>query len=320
MNDFQFYDGFFFGGKGCKNPEKRVLFKKAWTGRNVLYNLLDLLVGRFEYELPESCDARFLELCLLYNNTAAIASIDGKPMNLSISGAYNISPYGYPSAFNLVDYMGRNYGRFVPDAPGNESFADCVYVRNSKMNQPPIYRILWYADRLTELQTSISAAIANLRGTVIVRCSTKEQEGPVKRAWMNAGNGLPVIFSFTRQEGLDAPAPDVITNPQTASILRDLQENYDKTYAQFCEEFGINGNAVVNKMSGVSNLELSQNLQGTNIRLRESLAMREDAMKRAAAKFGVPFSVRLAFDPDVLDRDDETFDETGEEGKDDEMV
>lgn len=289
-----FYDNYFFGIGKIKDGEKKALIDKGITNTKIFYQLIDLVMGRFVYKMPESCDSRFLELCLLNTGSAIICEKNNEIINLQIIAQNFFDRYGYPSSVEGIDYMGKNYGRFIPDTPGNGMIANAVYVRDSKDNTPPIYRILWYSSRLTEIQASISAAIANLRGTTIISC-TREQGKAVKRAFMNAGNGIPVIFDFGQNEGGYSIEPKVLTNQQTPQILTALQETYDKTLSQFYLEFGINSNNVINKLAGVSNEELEQTREATELIVKNALEQRRDAMKRATEKFGVPFSVDLSY-------------------------
>lgn len=285
-----YYDGFFFGSR---NPEKNALIKKGWTGLKVFYDLVELWTGRFIYKMPETCDPAFFELCMLYNGDAMIIRKDNIIINLRPIEAGKFDRYGIPEVYSLIDYAGKNYGRYIPDTPGNTGIAEGVLCRNPKQSIPAIYKLMWYADRITDLQTSISAAISNLRGSTIVVCGSKEQETAIKRAYRNAGNGIPVIFSFGSGEGAFAQPPQVITNAQTGDILKTLQENYDKTVAQFCTDFGINASAVVNKLSGVSADEINQNDDVININLMADYKTRADAMKRASEFFGTEFKVLL---------------------------
>lgn len=286
-----YFDGFFFGNG--KNPEKNALIKKGWTGLKVFYDLTELYMGRFVYKMPETCDPFFFELCMLYSGEAMIIKKDGEIMNLRPIEAGRFDKYGYPEVYSLMDYVGRNYGRYIPDSPGNAGIAEGVLCKNRKNPVPAIYKLIWYADRITELQTSISASISNLRGTTIVVCGSKEQEAAVKRAYKNAGNGIPVIFAFGNSEGAFSQPPQIITNAQTGDILKTLQENYDKTVSQFCADFGINAAAVVNKLSGVSGEELKQNDEMININMMNDYNTRKDAMRRAADFFGVEFDVSI---------------------------
>lgn len=298
-----FYDNFFFGDcKRNKFDGVQIAISKRWSGINTFYKLVSMVAGRFTYTMPKSCDARFLEMCYLYDGCAGFALVDGQPVNLEISGAASFDRFGYPNSYNLTDFMGKNYGRFIPDTASNEGFADSVYSRAICYDVVPISRIMWYAQRLTNLQASISAAISNLKGSTIIQC-TKEQERVVKRAYQNADNGMPVILSFGEGDGALQLDPKVITNPQTPEILTSLMETYDKTYASFLEEFGIDANGVINKLSGVSDSELEQNEQSIGIKMKNDLAMREDTMKRCADMFGGDWSVKITCRSDYENND-----------------
>lgn len=295
MNEF--FDFFFFNAmlSDTKDKNKKALFDKKWTALNTFYELLSIVMNRFIYELPETMDKRFLELCLLTSNMAGIA----KPKSVGELKNYNVistgarTSYGYPANISLVDFMGKSVGRFIPNTP-DAIGADCVLMYNDEYNIAPISRIIWYANRMTELQTSISACIANLKGSTVIRCS-KEQKAPIEKAWRNVSNGVPIILSFDNETGGLQSPPEVLTNPQTPEILISLQENYDKTLSQFCMEFGINSNIVVNKLSGISSDELAQNNQFIEIRLNTEFKQREKGLKQISEMFNVPCKISYNF-------------------------
>jgi hypothetical protein len=128
---------------------------------------------------------------------------------------------------------------------------------------------------------------------VIIRCS-KEQEPAVRRAWENASDGSPVIISFAPGEGGFDIEPEIITSPQTADILKSLQEGFDKYLSMFLSEYGINSNGVINKMSGVGDQELKQNDQMRELALDQAFRMRQKGIKEINGMFGVQASVKLA--------------------------
>lgn len=290
---YNFFDFFFFGMNSKKSVSDYYKLNKKWAGLQIFYELLSLVLGRFIYDLPETMDDRFFELILLTNgvNGTAIGR-DGELGNFRVGYGNQFSKYGYYNNVNLMDYMGMSQGIYIPDCPGNV-LPDCVLTYDNKYNIPPILRIKWYAERLTQIQGSIAACIANLKGSVIFKC-TKEQEPAIKRAWKNADDGSPVIISFAPGEGGMDVDPDVITNPQTGEILKQLQEAYDKTMADFLTEFGINANGVINKLSGISDDELKQNDQARQLNLQNALGMREKGIEKINKMFGVQCSVRLA--------------------------
>lgn len=290
---FDFYDVFFFGSFRNKGTAKDGIIRKKWGALNIFYRLLDLVRGRFIYTLPDTMDDRFLELDMIYSGKAAVFKKDGEVLNGEVQSGNSWSRYGYLDNCTLVDYMGRSYGRFIPNLPGNV-MPDCAFIFDNKYNVPPISRIKWYADRLSTIEGSINSCIANLRGSTIISCSI-EQKKPIENAYKNAADGVPVILSFDQHEGGLQTPPSVITNPQTPDILKTLQEAYDKTTAEFLTEFGINANGIINKLSGISDEELRQNVQMTEIAFNQAYNSRKEGLAKASEMFGVEMSVKPNF-------------------------
>lgn len=292
MNNF--FDIFFFGINGNKDSvAAQYKINKKWTGLNTFYSLIMYLMGRFDYELTDTMDPRTFELSLIVDgiNGTGIGN-DQLLGNYKIGYGNPFSKYGYYNNVNLLDAMGRSQGNFIPDCPGN-ILPDCVITYDNEYNIPPIYRIKWYADRLTQIQSSISSAITNLKGTVIFKC-TEEQKPAIKKAWKDADDGSPVIISFGAGEGSMDLDPEVMTNQMTGEILKQLQEAYDKTFADFLTEFGINANGVINKLSGVSSDELKQNEEARKINLNNALKKRREGIERINKMFGTNCSVKLS--------------------------
>lgn len=290
---YDLYNAFFFGCGAGKSAARKGTLTKKWAALNIFYRLLDLVRGRFTYELGPDMDARFLELCLIYSGRAAILDYLGEIVNGEVQAGNSWSRYGYLNNCTITDFMGKSYGQYIPDMPGNV-MSDCVVVYDNGYNVPPIGRIQWYADRLATIQGSINSCIMNLRGSTVISCS-KEQEKAVKNAFMNAADGVPVILSFDQHEGGLQLEPRIITNPQTADILRVLTETFDKTMAEFLTEFGINANGIINKLSGISDTELEQNEQMTEIAFNQAYNSRKEGLKRASEKFGIKLEVKPNF-------------------------
>lgn len=291
---FDFYNNFFFGcGNSKKSMARKGELTKKWAGLNIFYMLLDLVRGRFVYDIPETMDDRFLELCMLYSGRAGIIDYQGEIINLDVMTGNNWSRYGYLNNCTLVDFMGKSYGQFIPNTPGNV-LPDCAIIYNNTYDVVPISRIRWYADRLATIQGSINSCIVNMRGSLIFNCS-KEQQKVIEKAFRDMDSGAPIILSFESYEGAYQQKPEVITNPITGDILKSLMETYDKTMAEFLTEFGINANGIINKLSGISDTELKQNEQRTEIAFNQAYNSRVEGLQRASEMFGVEMSVKPNF-------------------------
>lgn len=300
---FDFYDFFFFG-MGCgkhRNALAEAKITKDWAGLNIFYTLLNIVMNIFTPHLEDTMDSRTFLMYLVCTGHVAITRIkdgkydkNGELMNLNVSDMNNMTPYGLPLNLGLIDYTGKSYGRFIPYTPTNKDNADCVVVYWNRKDVPPIYRILWYARRLLQLQASISAAISNLKGTIVVRCE-KEQEQMVKKAWAAAGEGLPVIFTYNGSSDF-GNQPELLCNNLTGEILKQLLETYDKTVADFCNDFGVSSNDVMNKMSGVTPLELLKNEQRNQIILNTVTNSINEGLEQANTLFGTDLSIDLSFE------------------------
>ena len=276
---YDYFNVFFFGTSNSANSiSEQYKINKEWAGINIFYELLALVMGRFKYHLYNTMDDRFYELSLLCDGVNGSAQGLTGVVNGKVGYGNQYSEYGYYNNVQLMDYTGKSIGRFIPDCPGNVE-PDCVLAYDNKFNIPPIFRIKWYANRLTEIQGSISSAISNLRGSVVITCS-EEQAPAVERAWRKSADGTPVILYFGDQEGGLGQEPSVMFNNQTGEVLKQLQEAYDKTMADFLTEFGINANGVINKLSGVSGTELKQNDQARRLNLYNALNSRKEGIEK----------------------------------------
>lgn len=322
---FNLYDNFFFGTmSGKKYSTKDQLIKKNWTGRKIFYNLLDYVISRFKWDLPDTCDSRFLELCLICDGYAIISKPKTMPsgldasdfdgiMNFKMLNNSSFSMYGYPVSSTIADAMGRTYGTVKLSTPNSTNGAEAILLMNSKYNMAPIQRIKWYADRLVELESAISAAVLNTKASVIVRC-TPEQKNSVLRSFQEAVDGAPIIITIDK--GFDQGADyELVFNQINTDVIKTLYEMRDKTYADFFQEFGMSANGIVNKMSGVSTTEIMQSAESVSNRLNADLDIRKKACEQVKELFGIDISVDLAFDK--LETPDNTNDD--EEVNDDEL-
>ena len=298
---FDYLDGFLFG-MGRKRGSYKGAVRDMQIKRNVNYwniftMLVTLVANRFKPKkgaFPDTMDYRYLMYCMINTGKAGITKIDNKIRNLDVISENNQSMYGYSIKCELVDYAGKNYGSFIPNSKVLDDVADCAIVYLSDTNIPPISRIWWYAERLNEIQTAISVAIANTKASVSISCE-KEQVEVIKKMWLEAGNGLPLFVTYDGSSQF-GNKPELISNPQTGDVLKVLIETYDKYLSDFCGEFGINNNDVMNKLSGVSDEELEQNEQKNSIILNDTLNKVREGLKKASDMFGEEIDIELNFD------------------------
>lgn len=311
---FQFFDNYFFGPAftGMFKDGEDYLIKRDWSALNIFYTLLNIIMNMLELDLDLSMNERYMMLNFISTGMCGIAPIDNEVLNLGVQEMNNQSRYGLPVNVGLIDYTGKYYGRFIPYDGTNEDYADCVIVYWNKEHTPPIARLVYYANRLLELDCAISAAISNLKATVVVTCE-KEQEEVVAKAWEEARKGKPVIVTYNGSSDF-GNKPELMVNNLTGDILKQLMETYDKCIADFCIEFGINANVVMNKLSGISDKELAQTDQRTSITQNGILNEIKKGFEDANRLFGTTCSVD--FNYDIIENGNNT-QETSEEQEED---
>ena len=292
---FDYFDTFFIGLWG-KNKGRINARMSCWE---VFCLLLNIVINRFKFNLPKTMDDRFLNICLISTGRAGIIRHEGKLLNLRVTEMNTQSTYGYPINLSLVDYCGKGYGSHIPNIPDLEEVADCALVYLNKTDAPPIFRIIYYANRLAELQTQIGTAISNIRASIAIRCE-KEQKKQIESNWREAGNGKPLFLDYSSEKSFGG-IPEIICNPQTSEILKTLYEAYDKELARFCSEFGITSNSIMNKLSGINTEELKKNDAQNQIILNNQLNTLKEGLKKASELFGEEMSVELNFNPEIED-------------------
>lgn len=303
---FDFYEQFLFGAAfGNKNGEKDYLIRRDWSALNILYTLIDIVINLLKIDVEDSMNERYLLMNLIANGVCGITKLEnGETVNLGMQDMNSMSRYGLPVNVGLIDYTGKDYGRFIPFTGNNEDIADCTLVYWNKEHTAPIIRLIKYADTLIRIENARNAAISNLKATVVVRCEA-EQRKVVEAAWEAADSGKPVILTYNGNSDF-GNQPELLVNNLTGDILKQLTETYDKTIADFCVEFGVNANVVMNKLSGVSDKELAQTDQRTSITLNGIVKEIQKGLDEANKMFGTNCKVSLNFDNDTDPQEEET--------------
>lgn len=309
---FTFFSDFFFGSRCKENVFTSYIRERQESILNIFYSLLSVILSSYKLNLEQTMDDRYMLLEMILTGRAAVTKYEDETLSLGVLDENNMSRYGRPVSVGLTDYMGKSYGRMIPYDGTNKEYANGVLVYWDDKNIPPIYRVFKYAEKLVNIDCQINAAIKNLRATVVVRCEA-EQKKVVEEAWNEASKGLPIILTYKGSSEFGAQ-PEVMYNNMTGEILKQLQETYDKTLQDFCSEFGVNGNDVINKLSGVSDKELQQNEQLIEIRRQAIYNSIKKGLDMCNEFYGTSLSVDTAYD---IENTEEKTEENTEEEADD---
>lgn len=251
-------------------------------GYNELFNKMCrayLSLIKVDYnKKPRSIDTDKFCQSLMYDGMVGVSKIEGQPRCYAVYGAQNESFYAYPNKVYLADYMGRRRGVGITvldtDDDNVAGIANCAIVYATQDHETPVNTILYYADVLSNIRTSINTCLANITGTRIFLC-TKEQQKMWDTEFTRAMNGQPVIISSSVDD-LQSFESKLLTAPGTAEELKTLMEAYDKHYADFLNWAGYKINNEIDKKSGVTPLEIV----GNNEIINSTLSYRIESIEK----------------------------------------
>lgn len=289
-------------------------------GDAVIFNqLAKEWISRFKWKAPEkngvAIATELIERYILFDGMAAFRKvsisemarksfepldIDGKYKNddtqwrmFCVSGTDNLSFYGYPTRAFLTDRAGRSYGYSLVQENGDILDREdmCVLVMNSPLCEYPIMNVLYYAEKLSMIETSINAAIQNILGTSIIECDA-EQEKQIIKERKAAQMGVPWVI---RRKGLYKAGEEMnlLVTEGSVEALKTLYEAQNKVHADYLQSIGIKANNEVDKKSGVTPLEIVQSRQNVDLILNNAYEQRLKAveqLKKAGLK-GIDVSV-----------------------------
>lgn len=272
------------------NKKKLNAFKNAQEARNAFMNLYNLALDTFEWEgLPETCNARFLEMQLLIMGAACMYKDPEKgfqtlgflPMKFNIYGEPESgTAYGFfGSAKNVTCYLDGSYN----------DIANAVMVRDNISNYPMINFIISYADRLSDLMRSMDTAAWLLQLPYIVTCE-QSQVPSFDALFKKVGEHYPYVPVS------DALNPDSINsinlnpNPEVLRVLWDQYRNLDNEIRTF---LGIQNQCNSDKKERLIVDEVNSNNEITNDYLYLRLRQREKFCEEVNKFFGLNVSVKI---------------------------
>lgn len=282
--------------------------KLKMRGDAVIFNQLAReWISRFRWEAPKdntcAISTELIERAILFGGMAAFRRVSTKeliqksfsPLKnkegvygdvetqwrlFCVSGTDNLSFDGYPTRAYLTSFSGASFGYSLVQEEGDVLNREdmCVLAFDSPLCTFPYLIVLYYAEKLSMIETSINAAIQNILGTSIIACS-KEQEKQVLKERRAAQVGVPWVVRYDEiyksGEGIQLLKADGATE-----ALKTLYEAQNKVHADFLQSIGIRANNEVDKRTGVTPLEIVQSRQNVDIILNNAYLQRQKAVRQ----------------------------------------
>lgn len=271
---------------------QRALALKRRGDAHIFNQLCQEYTGRFKWKYkptngaPSICE-ELIERTILENGMCALFKMHEEHgsysrdewRNARAAAVGDPSFYGYPNTVELTDYSGNSLGNYIPVQDQDDSdIANCVLIYDNSSRWSPIITVLYYAERLSKLNASISGCIENILGTSIITCD-ESQMRDIARQREAAAAGTPYILKIDGYGGQQDP--NLMYTPGASEALKTLYEAFDKTHADYLQSIGIRSNNEIDKKSGVTPIEIVENRQNVDLILNQALEMRLNSIYQA---------------------------------------
>ena len=299
--DYLFYGIPYLGGITVKQKAK---IRSTQEYEQTLMHLVNTRISQYKWEgLPDTCNARFLELCLL-RGSALMAKEGGNFLTLAAAPSQGVNLYGdtvkaygygmngYNKEYTLyVD--GDNYS-----TPGQISAGqpDAVLCRDNPLMYPEIGLLIATADRMTYTMRSLDIVNQNLRTPTILEADPKEVKS-IKDMYNQIDDGVPAVFA--RRDNIVKNA-ELYSVGQDPATLKALWEHYQRLENNYRERVGIQTNADTDKKAQISEDEINSNNQAISLSQNIYLAERQKFCEKINKVWGLNVKVSLAVEDKSL--------------------
>lgn len=259
------------------------------TYYDYLERLKKIAISMFEWvNLPESCDPRYLELCLYYLGQAALLkNDDGIFINTKACSAGKINIYELPTEINCysVEYNvhKKMYDGFkFNDINKIDPMDYCVYILNNQNMQATAPTLELFAYRLYLAQRTADTNISVNKMPFIVAVN-ENQRLTMENLISQVDENRPAVFGT--KELASTIKEDIRVLPTNPPFIADKLNDYKKEIWNEALTFlGINN--LNEKKERLITDETNSNNELINLNLQSYLAPRKEACKQFNQLFG----------------------------------
>ena len=264
------------------------------TYNDYIYRMKKIILSMFEWKnLPDTMNARYLEMCLYYKGQAAMLYDEnyGYINTQAVDSGY-INIYGLPTLINCFSYSyNTQRNLYVPDSDENaEKDKECILVMNTFERIPTCSTIELFAMRLAEAQRTADVNIKAQRTPVLVY-GTKEQEFTLRNMYAQYDGNAPVIYG--NKDNLATSSLQAIKT-EAPYIADKILEYKKEIWNEFLTYIGVSN--LDEKKERMISTEANSNNEVINLNLETFLAPRKQACKEFNEKYGLNIDVQVRSD------------------------
>lgn len=244
----------------------------------------EIATSIFEWQnLPDSCDARYLERCLYFGGQAALLKTDKYGfINTKAAANGDLNIYGLPTSINCYSYS-FNEVRNVYGGPieGKADTDEAILVLNNTQRTPTFSSMRLFALRLTEVERTIDTNIKRLKLPYILTGS-KQQELTLRNIFRSIDNNEPALVVDKNNINLkDLGAIEL----KVPVLCNELMLYKKEIINEALTVLGVNN--LSEKRERLISDETNTNNEMINYNLMSFLAPRQLAAKQFNEKYGL---------------------------------
>lgn len=269
--------------KAISSQFEDAMLLNSQTYTDYLERMKKIALSMFEWiNLPDSMNARYLEMCLYYKGQAALLYDENYGfVNTQAADSGYINIYGLPTRINCFSYsFNQMRDLYVPDS-GEEKNQECILVMNTYERIPTAATIELFAMRLAEAQRSADININAMRTPILIR-TDKNQELSMRNTYAQYEGNTPVLFADKYQLN-----PDDIKVFKTDApfIAKDIMDYKVQIWNEFLTFMGVSN--LSEKRERLVTSEVDSNNELVNLNLQSYLAPRKKACQEFNDKYGL---------------------------------
>ena len=266
-----------------KDAFRDAILMNTETYVDYLERMKKIALSMFEWQnLPQSMNARFIEMCLFYNGQAALLYDNdyGYINTMAADGGY-INIYGLPTEIQCYSYRFNQRRSLYMTDTGEEKGKECILVMNNYERIPTCSTVNLFAYRLAEAQRTADVNIKAQRTPVLITTDQK-QYFTLKKMYEEYDGNTPAIFADK-----NVITPDALKTLKTDApfIAQDIMDYKREIWNEFLTYMGIS-NLSEKRERMISN-EVDSNNELVNLNLQALLIPRKEACKQFNEKYGL---------------------------------
>lgn len=252
-----------------------------------------IALSMFEWEnLPDSMNARYLELTLFYKGQAGLLYDEnfGFINTQATDGGY-INIYGLPTRIQCYSYRYNEMRDLYVPSANRPKEEEAILVLNNYDRTPTASTLQLFAYRLAEAQRTADVNIKAQR-TPILLTTDQRQEFSMKKLYEQYDGNTPVIYA-DKNSGLN---PDAIRAIRTDApfIANDILQYKIAIWNEFLSFLGISN--LDEKRERLISNEVDSNNELVNMNLQSYLIPRKKACEEFNQKYGMNIDVKVRSD------------------------